>query len=109
MPARTGDDKKGEVDFGIFDEDDDDDVPSLIDRISVGDDDDDGDGDDLPIKPSPSNLLMMRALNLPLDDEDGLLGVDDHILDGDLEFLMSRWQSERPKSRKEGVSSKKKT
>jgi hypothetical protein len=45
MPAHAGGDNNHEVKSGVFDGDDDNDVPGLIDRISTGDADGDADAD----------------------------------------------------------------
>ena len=94
MAAHAGDGDDGRVDFGIFnDDDEDDDVPALLDNDIIGIDDDDESIDSMPGTLGGARIVDLDdeeeidGDNLPAEDEDGLIGVDDHIVDGDLEDL----------------------
>ena len=107
MATHAGDGDNGPVDFGVFDDDDDDDddVPALLDDDIIGIDDDDESIDSMPGAPRGARIVDLddeeedridSIDNLPAEDEDGLLGVDDHIVDGDLEDIdehAAKWEA----------------
>ena len=103
MAAHAGDRDNGRVDFGIFDDDsDNDDVPALLDDDIIGIDDDDESIDSMPGTLRGARIVDLDdeeeidGKNLPAEDEDGLIGVDDHIVDGDLEDIdehAAKWEA----------------
>ena len=107
MAAHAGDRHDEHVDFGVFeDDDDDDDVPALLDDDIIDiDDDDAGSIDSMPDTLRGARIVDLddeedridSIDNLPAEDEDGLLGVDDHIIDGDLEDIdehAAKWEAQ---------------
>ena len=105
MAAHAGDKYDGRVDFGIFhDDNDDEDVPSLLDNDIIGIDDDDQSDDSMPGTLSGARIVDLDdeedgidSDNLAAEVKDGLLGVDDHhIVDGDLEDIdehAAKWEA----------------
>jgi hypothetical protein len=90
MAARVEENYDEHVDFGVFDHDDND-IPALLDAVIDLDLDDESINSLPAMRPCIVDLDeedgIDRIDNLLAEDEDGLMGVDDHIIDGNLEAL----------------------